>query len=632
MDWNNINTDRDTSGLGPIEYDQSKVPALIRKHADNVRTKTYGQEVREAQARNAELAGLIASEAVDISHETKGRQDTVETQFNSIQQELTDKDPISAPEIIVARNGEPTLSDRLDKEHQNVTAQLAQKGKKFHNVEEFKHLVPGINILTKPELGDWTKAVQAACDIGGYLYFPFSTYLMDTVLIEKPMVMNLGSSTIKRFTKPSGIIFNAKESFEIFNGKIDGENQANNRGMLINFAHRYRDFRINHVDFMNQCLGGRDTPVASQDTDLVNIEHAKTVYINDSKFNLASRQGVSLTGYCDSFIIENSHFEDCYLFGFDAEINNPEEFKVKHLELKNITFKNCGIKDATRKVWDSGGPFNMTGPTSKDVKVFKDILIRDVTVMSGDFIIPSVELVEPFISVQQYDTLSVRDSHFDTVNRIVFGDENMSSKVTTVMGNTFHSDENNMSTKLYVDAGGTQHLNNNTYINAEVTRHNSKDKFLNGNFKEGLEYWLSGTNITDGTVSKNTLVFTGKGSNNSAKTNQVYQENVFTSGARKYYISLFAKNLSGGENRITCGYGFTSSINELLSNVYKRFSVLTTVDASKTDYSNFSIGANIDKKTGVRNVVVLDLTEIFGSGNEPTKEQMDDIFRNGLII
>lgn len=126
MDWNNINRDRDTSGLGPIEYDQSKVPVLIRKHADNVRTKTYGQEVREAQARNAEVAGLIASEAVDISNETKGRQDTVETQFNSVQQELTDKDPISAPEIIAARGNEPTLSARLYKDNQEFTTQLAQ--------------------------------------------------------------------------------------------------------------------------------------------------------------------------------------------------------------------------------------------------------------------------------------------------------------------------------------------------------------------------------------------------------------------------------------------------------------------------------------------------------------------------
>ncbi|OYQ68259.1 hypothetical protein [Aerococcus sp. 1KP-2016] len=120
MDRNNINRDRDTSGLGPIEYDQSKVPALIRKHADDVRTKTYGQEVREAQARNAEIAGLIANEAVDISNETKGRQDTVEAQFNSVQQEMTDKDVVSAPEIIAARNGEATLNDRLNKFEQNV--------------------------------------------------------------------------------------------------------------------------------------------------------------------------------------------------------------------------------------------------------------------------------------------------------------------------------------------------------------------------------------------------------------------------------------------------------------------------------------------------------------------------------
>ena len=130
MDWNNINRDRDTSGLGPIEYDQTKVPNLIRQYADDVRTKTYGQEVREAQARNAEVAGLIASEAVDTSNETKGRQDTVETQFNSVQQELTDKDVISAPEIIAARNGEATLNNRLTKGEEDLQDR-GFNGKKF---------------------------------------------------------------------------------------------------------------------------------------------------------------------------------------------------------------------------------------------------------------------------------------------------------------------------------------------------------------------------------------------------------------------------------------------------------------------------------------------------------------------
>lgn len=116
LDWNNINTDRDTNGLGPIEYDQTKVPTLIRQYADDVRTKTYGQEVREAQARNAEVAGLVATEAVEISNETKERQETVESHFNSLEQEMTNKDVISAPEIIAARDGRETLSERLSED------------------------------------------------------------------------------------------------------------------------------------------------------------------------------------------------------------------------------------------------------------------------------------------------------------------------------------------------------------------------------------------------------------------------------------------------------------------------------------------------------------------------------------
>ena len=58
--------------------------------------------------------------------EIENRQTSVENQFNAIQQDLTDKDVISAPEIIAARNGEANLKTRLDKEQQEVTAQLAQ--------------------------------------------------------------------------------------------------------------------------------------------------------------------------------------------------------------------------------------------------------------------------------------------------------------------------------------------------------------------------------------------------------------------------------------------------------------------------------------------------------------------------
>ena len=168
MDWNNINRDRDTSGLGPIEYDQSKVPALIRKHADNVRTKTYGQEVREAQARNAELAGLIANEAVDISNGTKERQNTVEAQFNAVQQEMTDKDVISAPEIISLRTDNEgdlhdTASERFTTDFNSIWGRI-NNHYQIENVAKMK--------ITTFKIGDiiTTSGYYEAGDGGGATY------------------------------------------------------------------------------------------------------------------------------------------------------------------------------------------------------------------------------------------------------------------------------------------------------------------------------------------------------------------------------------------------------------------------------------------------------------------------------
>lgn len=141
MDWNNINRYRDTSGLGPIEYDQTKVPALIRKHADNVRTKTYGQEVREAQARNAELAGLIASEA-----ETKA--DSANSLSKDIQNRFDDQiaGTTNSDEVIDARrptNGVAfnTLNERIEAQVQHVTYAMfgANSDMKYFNPEDGKY-------------------------------------------------------------------------------------------------------------------------------------------------------------------------------------------------------------------------------------------------------------------------------------------------------------------------------------------------------------------------------------------------------------------------------------------------------------------------------------------------------------
>ena len=316
LDWNNINTDRDTSGLGPIEYDQTKVPALIRKYADNVRTKTYGQEVREAQARNAEVAGLIASEAVDISNETKGRQDNVEIQFNSVQQELTDKDPISAPEIIAARGGEPTLSDRLDKEKQEVNKQLA-------------HIALDITTLgAKPDANyydedtqkyytDSTKTTESFDNTfifrnavkflnengGGTIYVPAGKYCFRNQIFWKSNVSMRGAGMETTFLYGEGGVFDLIKATGFSSTGSDGKNPE---AWLNNV--KFEDFQID--------LKGFTSPYSN-----VNGKAFFILYMKKARFrNLILRNTIGTALGCD-FLVDTV-IENVYTFNAGRNYGN----------------------------------------------------------------------------------------------------------------------------------------------------------------------------------------------------------------------------------------------------------------------------------------------------------------------
>ena len=195
MDCNNINRDRDTRGLGPIEYDQSRVPALIRKHADNVRTKTYGQEVREAQARNAELAGLIASEAETKADNADLLSKDTQNRFNDQLAGNTDINEVIDARRPVGAQAYTTIGERLD----NMT--------KVVNVSDFGAIGARTLNERKDESDEINAAITYALENGfRAVYFPNNYYLM-----SKKMVKIYGRLDLHGVESQSQITYQAQE-------------------------------------------------------------------------------------------------------------------------------------------------------------------------------------------------------------------------------------------------------------------------------------------------------------------------------------------------------------------------------------------------------------------------------------
>ena len=114
----------------------------------------------------------IVKDVQILSEQLEMRQNQVEQFNNQVITEMTDRDVISAPEILGARGGFDTLGERLD----DTTAQLAQIALNTNNFDTYQD------------------AVNTAQNTSGVLMFPTGEHYLNNILIDptKPLTV-LGS-------------------------------------------------------------------------------------------------------------------------------------------------------------------------------------------------------------------------------------------------------------------------------------------------------------------------------------------------------------------------------------------------------------------------------------------------------
>lgn len=167
-----------------------------------------------------------------------------------------------------------------------------------------------------------------------------------------------------------------------------------------------------------------------------------------------------------------------------------------------------------------------------------------------------------------------------------------------------------------------------------IDRFSISNLITNGDFSRGTSGWTS-SGVSGFSVSNSEAVFTATSQYGNIKQ---YFDVV---ASNKYYICASVKT-TGSSVRLslckTSGYETMFTLNHTGSGNYEILSQLGTMDSSGINNPFLTI---MDYKTSgwtavnVKYVTVINLTNIFGAGNEPTKAQMDAwlaTYPNGFLI
>lgn len=359
-----------------LGLDISKAPADVQKLYKWIIEKMYGKDVASAYGQAMVLTGILAKNAEAMSLFTSGKMDALTTYVDDMMLEMTDKDVISAPEIIAMRDGEVSAGARLDRDQSKntnhmrglVSIDFAEDcggvgDGEFNNYNAFINLKNLIDSHGKAK-------VKVLFPPGDYAYKP----LLPLSTIWRDLMQPVDFDQIFYFGQGARII-QIKDSTWNANGTPSGMLEHESpiqfrRGKTVYIEGlEIMGDRVPYTGIDGSCCGiylrnvegfvVRDGKVSGWGTDGMTIsrdygngDKSKDGLVENCIFDNNTRQGVSVTGG-DDITFFRCQFKNTnggsFGHGLDLETNTGSQ--------KNIKVVNCDFYNNQR------GAMNVIGTT-----------------------------------------------------------------------------------------------------------------------------------------------------------------------------------------------------------------------------------------------------------------------------
>ena len=330
----------------------------IKKKADDIRNKIYGKEVRESLASGLEAMSSDVVENEGRQSVVEGRQDSVESQWQVVSDEMTDKDVISAPEIIAARNGEANLKTRLDKDYQEITAQLAQTEEKS-NSREINAVYPPADLVGLQDEQEQSSVMQTIVDYAknnGYskLYIPpIKMSFNQSVVVPSDMTIegagsglvtiDMGSTNLPAFKTETPTITTMTQTTDIKQGeRVHIISNSLKEGDFVRFLTKTKRFT-------EDWDGGTKIRDYYTNGELFEVSEAKSnslLFTHDAHLDIPYVNAETVEAFTPNknivlsgFTVKHDQKESGYSIG--VRIDHTKDFKLK--DIKTLNTNQAGV-------------------------------------------------------------------------------------------------------------------------------------------------------------------------------------------------------------------------------------------------------------------------------------------------